>query len=92
MAQARSKGITQSKAEKNNAVTLRVVRVRETQEYDIEVATGGDDWEAARSARGRFLDMTARQQAASSVGVTGRYFEAGDGVFDEDELTGAGNG
>ena len=62
-----------------DAAVAIIVRVRETQEYDIEVtastADGGS--EAARQARLKFLGMTVDEQAASSVGVTGRSFEAG---------------
>jgi len=36
--------------------------------------------------------MTVDEQAASSVGVTGRSFEAGADEFDEDELTGEERG
>jgi hypothetical protein len=67
---------------------VHVVRVRETQEYDIEVTTAGNSREAARVARRKFLGMTVEEQAANSVGVTGRSFEAGEDEFDEDELTG----
>jgi hypothetical protein len=67
--------------------TERVVRVRETQEYDIAVMTAGDSREAARLARRKFLGMRVDEQAANSVGVTGRSFEAGEEEFDEDELT-----
>jgi hypothetical protein len=76
----------------NDAVVVHVVRVRETQEYDIEVTTTGGSREAARLARRKFLSMTTDEQTANSVGVTGRTFETRGDEFDEDELTGAGNG
>jgi hypothetical protein len=88
MAEARLKTRAQTHAEKSSTVIVHMVRVRETQEYDIEVATAGDSLEAARMARRKFLGMTVNQQAASSVGVTGRRFEAGEDEFDEDQLTG----
>ena len=71
-----------------DTVVAHVVRVREMQEYDIEVTTTGNSREAAKLARRRFLGMTAKEQAANSVGVTGRTFEAGEEEFEEDELTG----
>jgi hypothetical protein len=76
----------------SDTVVARVVRVRELQEYDIEVKTIGDSREAAKLARQRFLGMTAKEQAANSVGVTARTFEAGEEEFEEDELTGLGDG
>jgi len=36
--------------------------------------------------------MTTGEQAANSVGIIGRTFETGEDEFDEDELTGGGNG
>ena len=92
MAEARLKSRALTHAEKRGIGIVHMVRVRETQEYDIEVATAGDSLEAARLARRKFLGMTANQQAANSVGVTGRRFEAGEHEFDEDELTGEENG
>jgi hypothetical protein len=71
----------------NDAVVVHVVRVRETQEYDVEVTTTGGSLEAAGLARRRFLSMTTDEQAANCVGVIGRTFEAGEDEFDEDELT-----
>jgi hypothetical protein len=65
---------------------VRVVRVRETQEYDIEVLTFGSDHETAKLARRKFMGMTVDEQAASSVGVSARRFEVGDDQFDDDEL------
>jgi len=65
-----------------------VVRVRETQEYDIEVATPGDSRDAAKLARHRFLSMTVVEQESNSIGVTGRTFAVGEDGFDEDELAG----
>jgi hypothetical protein len=65
-----------------------VVRVRETQEYDIEVAALGTKRDAAKAARLRFMGMTVVEQASSSIGVTGRSFEIGEDEFDEDELAG----
>ncbi len=67
---------------------MGVVRVRETQEYDVEVTTAGDSRDAARLARRKFLSMTVDEQAANSVGIIGRSFEAGEEEFDEDELVG----
>jgi len=67
---------------------VHVVRVRETQEYEVEVATTGNNREAAKLARRRFMGMTVGEQAANSVGITGRSFEAGEEEFDEDELAG----
>ncbi len=69
------------------AVTY-VVRVRETQEYDIEVATSGDSRDAAMLARLRFLGMTVVEHASNSIGVTGRTFAVGEDGFDEDEFAG----
>ena len=64
-----------------------VVRVRETQEYDIEVAaTTCSGLGAARRARLKFLGMTVEEQSANSVGVTSRVFEVEDEEFDDDEL------
>ena len=65
-----------------------VVRVRETQEYDIEVAATAADGAlvAARQARLKFLGMTVEEQSANSVGVTSRVFEVEDEEFDDDEL------
>jgi hypothetical protein len=71
-----------------NTAVVRVVRVRETQEYDIEVPTntGEAGLEAARLARLKFLSMTVEEQSADSVGVTSRIFEVEDERFDDDEL------
>jgi hypothetical protein len=69
-----------------NIEAVQVVRIRETQEYDIEVATAGTSLEAAKLARQRFLGMRVDEQAANSIGVTARSFEAGGHEFDEDEL------
>jgi hypothetical protein len=91
MAQVRLRGRAHTHAEENSTVVVHVVRVRETQEYDVDVATAGDSQEAARLARRKFLGMTVNQQAANSVGVTARRFEAGEDEFDEDELTDEGN-
>jgi hypothetical protein len=68
--------------------TALVVRLRETQEYDIEVAGTNADGglEAARQARLKFLGMTVGEQSANSVGVTSRVFEVEDKEFDDDEL------
>lgn len=65
-----------------------VVRVRETQEYDIEVAAGigGGGLEAVRRARLKFLGMTVEEQSANSVGVTSRIFEIEDEKYDDDEV------
>lgn len=71
----------------DTAIT-HVVRVREIQEYDIEVATSGDSRDAAKLARLRFLGMTVVEQASNSVGVRGRTFEVGEDDFDEDEIAG----
>jgi hypothetical protein len=65
-----------------------VVRVRETQEYDIEVSTSGTSRDAARAARLKFMGMTVVEQTSSSIGVTGRTFAIGDEDFDDDELAG----
>ena len=73
------------------AVVAHWVRVRETQEYDVEVTTIGNSRETAKSARRRFLGMTVDEQAANSVGVTRRSFEVGEEEFDEDDLAGEGN-
>jgi hypothetical protein len=70
-----------------NAQAVQQVRIRETQEYDVEVPTAGDSRMAARLARRRFLGMTVEEQAANSIGVTTRSFEVGEDEFDEDELT-----
>jgi hypothetical protein len=69
-----------------DAVITHVVRVRETQEYDIEVSTSGTSRDAARAARLKFMGMTVVEQASNSVGVTGRTFETGEDHFDDDEL------
>jgi hypothetical protein len=71
----------------NSGVAL-VVRVRETQEYDIKVAVTAADGalEAARQARLKFLGMTSEEQSANSVGVTSRVFEVEDEEFDDDEF------
>lgn len=69
-----------------NTAVAQVVRVREVQEYELEVTTGGSSREAAKLARQIFLSMTADEQAASSIGVTARSFEVGDEEFDEDGL------
>jgi len=68
--------------------TMYVVRVRETQEYDIdiEVAASGTSRDAAKAARLRFLGMTVVDQASNSIGVTARTFGIGEDDFDEDEL------
>lgn len=66
-----------------NSSISRTVRVRETQEYDVEVATSRDDRDAASLARRIFMNMTAVEQAESAVGITERSFDE----FDEDELT-----
>jgi hypothetical protein len=63
-----------------------VVRVRETQEYDIEVSTSGTSRDAARAAGLKFTGMTVVEQASNSVGVTARTFEIGEDDFDDDEL------
>lgn len=65
-----------------------VVRVRETQEYDIKVAATAADGalEAARQARLKFLGMTVEEHSTNSVGVTSRVFEVEDEKFDDDEL------
>lgn len=63
-----------------------VVRVREMQEYDIEVITTENDREDARLARRKFLEMTIDEQSANSVGISARTFEAGEDQFDDDEL------
>ena len=69
-----------------NTAVAQVVRVREVQEYQVEVITGRSSREAAKLARQRFLSMTADEQAANSIGVTARSFDVGDDEFDEDEL------
>ena len=69
----------------STAVT-QVVRVREIQEYEVEVVTAGNGREAAKLARLRFLAMTVGEQAANSIGVASRGFEVGEDEFDEDEL------
>ena len=65
-----------------------VVRVRETQEYDIEVSTSGTSRDAVSAARLKFMGMTVVEQASNSIGVTGRTFEIGEDDFDDDELAG----
>jgi len=69
-----------------NTQAVQQVRIRETQEYDVEVPTTGDSRMAARLARRRFLGMTVDEQASNSIGVTTRSFEVGEDEFDEDEL------
>jgi hypothetical protein len=71
-----------------DSATTLVVRVRETQEYNIEVvATAADGGlAAARRARLKFLGMAVGEQFANSVGVTSRIFEVEDEEFDDDEL------
>jgi hypothetical protein len=69
----------------NVAVTY-VVRIREIQEYDLEVITAGGSRDAAKLARRRFLSMTVNEQAANSVAITERTFEVEENEFDEDEL------
>jgi hypothetical protein len=69
-----------------NTVVAQVVRVREVQEYEVEVMIGGSSRAAAKLARQRFLSMTADEQATNSIRVTARSFEVGDDEFDEDEL------
>jgi hypothetical protein len=69
-----------------NTAVAQVVRVREVQEYEVEVMTGTSSREAAKLGRQRFLRMTADEQCANSIGVTARSFEVGDDEFDEDEL------
>jgi hypothetical protein len=66
----------------------RVVRVRETQEYEVEVMTAGGSREAARVARCKFLGMSTARLAANSIGVIGRTFETAEQEYDEDELAG----
>jgi DNA mismatch endonuclease Vsr len=68
--------------------SIRIVRVRETQEYEIEVPPAANDLDAANLARREFLDMTVEEQAAHSVGVSSRSFEVGEDQFDDDELAG----
>ena len=70
----------------SSAVVVQVVRVRETQEYDIELVAGDNSRETAKLARGQFLGMTVDEQAANSIGVTARSFEVGEQEFDEDDL------
>jgi hypothetical protein len=67
---------------------MRVVRIRETQEYDIGISTNAAEagLEAARQARLKFLGMTPEEQAANSLGVTSRIFDVDDEEFDDDEL------
>jgi hypothetical protein len=72
--------------------TVHIVRIRETQEYEVEVTTISSSRVAAQLARRKFLDMTVVEQAATSVGISGRSFEAGDKEFDEDELAAEGDG
>ena len=55
-----------------------VVRVSESQEYDIEVATSGGSRDAAKLARRKFLGMTVVEQASNSIGVTDRTFAVGE--------------
>lgn len=71
-----------------DAVVAFIVRVRETQEYDIEVTatTADGGLNAASQARLKFLGMTVQEQSANSVGVASRAFEVEDEVFDDDEL------
>lgn len=70
-----------------DAAIMHVVRVRETQEYEVEImAPTGDSREVARLARRRFMRMTIDEQLANSVGVAARSFEAGENEFDDDEL------
>lgn len=71
-----------------DAVAATVVRVRETQVYDVEVTspTADGGLEAARRARLKFLGMTVEEQSANSTGVTSRIFEVEDEEFDDDEL------
>lgn len=71
-----------------DTVVSHVVRVREMQEYDIEVTTAGSSREAAKLARRRFLGMTVDEQATNSIGVTSRNFGVGEENFDEDDLAG----
>lgn len=73
---------------RKNKAPILVVRVRETQEYDIEVTTTTPDGSlgAARQARVKFLDMMVKEQSANSVGITSRVFEVGGEEFDDDEL------
>jgi hypothetical protein len=86
MAQVRLKSSAYMHSDEKSDVIVHMVRVRETQEYDVEVTTAGDNREAARLARRKFLSMTVNEQVANSVGVAGRSFEAGEDEFDEDEL------
>jgi hypothetical protein len=69
-----------------NTAVAQVVRVRETQEYEVEVVSTGNSRELAKLARQRFLSMTVDEQAANSIGITARSFEVGGNEFDEDEL------
>jgi hypothetical protein len=71
-----------------DAAVVLVVRVRETQEYDIEVTatTADGGLEVARQARLKFLGMTVVEQSTNSVGVTSRVFEVEDEEFDDDEF------
>jgi len=71
---------------KNDIVASHVVRVREMQEYDIEVITTGSSRQAVKLARKKFLDMTVDEQATNSVGVMSRSFEVGEEYFDDDDL------
>jgi|SRR5580693_6592297 hypothetical protein len=83
------KGLLSMTLKDTGAATTRVVRVRETQQYDVEVmAATEDSREVARLARRRFMDMTIDEQSANSVGVSARSFAAGEDEFDDDELTG----
>jgi len=71
-----------------DTAVVRVVRIRETQEYDIEVPTKAAEagFETSRLARLKFLRMTVDEQSANSIGVTSRIFEVEDEEFDDDEL------
>jgi hypothetical protein len=88
MAQVHFDGIGHTRSRVTDTAIVHVVRVRETQEYDVEVTTTGNSREAAKLARGRFMGMTVVEQAANSIGITGRSFEAGEEEFDENELAG----
>lgn len=92
MTQVNFDGRGRTRATVTDTAFVHVVRVRETQEYDVEVTATGNSREAAKLAHRKFLGMTVNEQAANSVGVTERSFEAGEDEFDEDELTGQGNG
>jgi hypothetical protein len=58
MVQVRLKTSVYTPTKENRVVIAQVVRVRETQEFDVEVATTGDSREAAKLARRNFLGMT----------------------------------